>query len=255
MTFRLDVGWRRKTLKVAGARYGCNGPGPSAAGNWRPVPRTRAPRPASARRSDLSAGMLDNARDRSTRSCRLTPGFPCHPKRARVDGSSTCGLRVAPTLWNLGDPASPKWREVLRPGGSARAARKWSAPTNPFLAFGHRFYFGRVVPVDRSTPFRRLRRTNTCRGPSRTCPRLPSWWAQIERAGFVHVQRKTFVGWHRPTPHRSPGRLMDLTKAPRRGCSMDDFVLVGGRDGGFVRAGACAAPHRPSRRTGRGCDR
>jgi demethylmenaquinone methyltransferase/2-methoxy-6-polyprenyl-1,4-benzoquinol methylase len=81
---------------------------------------------------------------------------------------------------------------VLRPGGSL-ALLEVSTPANPILAFGHRIYFGRVVPfigglISDGSAYRYLPRSVAYLPPT------AELLAQIERAGFASAQRRALTG-------------------------------------------------------------
>lgn len=139
MTFRMDVGWRRRALDMLGLAPGARvldlatGTGDLAAemASRRLVPIG----------ADLSFGMLAAA---------PTP-FP----RVQADGvalpfpdgaldGATCGF----ALRNFTDLAATvaELGRVVRPGGRL-ALLEVAEPPNPIMRMGHGIYFGRVVPV------------------------------------------------------------------------------------------------------------
>ncbi len=139
MTFGMDVGWRRATVRrlalaprsrvldlACGTGDLCR---ELAASGHHPVG------------FDLSAGMLASARTDAplaqADALRLPVG------EGTVDGI-TCGF----ALRNLVDLAAffAELARVVRPGGRV-ALLEVSEPPNPVLRWGHRFYFGRVVPL------------------------------------------------------------------------------------------------------------
>jgi demethylmenaquinone methyltransferase / 2-methoxy-6-polyprenyl-1,4-benzoquinol methylase len=138
MTFRMDVGWRRKTVRslalparsvvvdlACGTGDLCR---ELADQNLRPVG------------VDLSFGMLANARTDAP----LVQGDALHlpfPDES-VDGL-TCGL----ALRNLVDLKGSlvEMARVLRPGGRI-ALLEVAEPENRVLKWGHGIYFGKVVP-------------------------------------------------------------------------------------------------------------
>jgi len=139
MTFRLDVRWRRITVKRLGLPSGslvldlASGTGDLcvdlAASGLRPIS------------VDLSFGML--AQDRSgaprTQADILVLPLP----DAAVDGV-TCGFALR-NLVDL-DRFFLELARVVRHGGRI-ALLDVSTPTNPLLRLGNRLYFGRVVPL------------------------------------------------------------------------------------------------------------
>ncbi|HMX07214.1 MAG TPA: ubiquinone/menaquinone biosynthesis methyltransferase [Microthrixaceae bacterium] len=139
MTFRMDVGWRRRALDLLGLAPGARvldlatGTGDLAA-----EMASRGLVPIGA---DLSFGMLAAA---------PTP-FP----RVQADGvalpfpdgaldGATCGF----ALRNFTDLAATvaELGRVVRPGGRL-ALLEVAEPPNPIMRMGHGIYFGRVVPV------------------------------------------------------------------------------------------------------------
>ena len=139
MTFRMDVGWRRRALDLLGLAPGARvldlatGTGDLAA-----EMASRGLVPVGA---DLSFGMLTAA---------PTP-FP----RVQADGAAlpfpdgaldgaTCGF----ALRNFTDLAATvaELGRVVRPGGRL-ALLEVAEPPNPLMRMGHGIYFGRVVPV------------------------------------------------------------------------------------------------------------
>lgn len=139
MTFRMDVGWRRRALDLLGLAPGARvldlatGTGDLAA-----EMASRGLVPVGA---DLSFGMLAAA---------PTP-FP----RVQADGAAlpfpdgaldgaTCGF----ALRNFTDLAATvaELGRVVRPGGRL-ALLEVAEPPNPIMRMGHGIYFGRVVPV------------------------------------------------------------------------------------------------------------
>ena len=139
MTFRMDVGWRRRTVRDLGLAPGslvvdlASGTGDLchdlARASLRPVA------------VDLSLGMLQHA----------THGFPrvqgdalALPFRtASVDGVA-CGFALR-NFVSL-PPVLAELARVVRPGGRI-ALLDVSVPANPLLRAGHGIYFGRVVPL------------------------------------------------------------------------------------------------------------
>jgi demethylmenaquinone methyltransferase/2-methoxy-6-polyprenyl-1,4-benzoquinol methylase len=185
LTFRLDVGWRRKTIDSLGLARGAGVLDIAAGtGDLCREMEHRGLRPVAL---DLSAGMLRNARTEAP-PVQADARFLPIPTGA-MDGV-TCGL----ALRNLVDLAAcfAEMARVLRPGGSL-ALLEVSAPTNPLLAFGHRVYFGRVVPLvgglfSDASAYRYLPRSVAY------LPDTPELLAQIERAGFVGAQRRQLTG-------------------------------------------------------------
>jgi demethylmenaquinone methyltransferase/2-methoxy-6-polyprenyl-1,4-benzoquinol methylase len=186
MTFRLDVGWRRRAVRMLGLAPGAIvadvacGTGDLCrdleADGLRPVG------------IDFSRGMLASAR---AGAAPLVQGdAQSLPLRtASVDGVvSGFALRNFVDLGAFLDECG----RVVRPGGRV-ALLEVAEPPSPLLRAGHSVYFGRVVPViggllsDRSA-YRYL---------PRSVAYLPPVDALLERvraAGFATVQRHLLSG-------------------------------------------------------------
>jgi demethylmenaquinone methyltransferase/2-methoxy-6-polyprenyl-1,4-benzoquinol methylase len=138
MTFRMDVGWRRRTVRELGLPRGATivdiacGTGDLcrelAAQGQRPIG------------VDLSFGMLAAARTEVP----LLQGDALRlpfPDRS-LDGA-TCGF----ALRNLVElaPFFAELHRVVRPGGRI-GLLEVAEPPNPILRWGHALYFGKVVP-------------------------------------------------------------------------------------------------------------
>jgi demethylmenaquinone methyltransferase/2-methoxy-6-polyprenyl-1,4-benzoquinol methylase len=138
LTFRLDVGWRRKTVEALGLAAGATvldvacGTGDLC----RDLARARL-RPIGV---DFSAGMLASARTVAplVRGDALRLPFP----DGSVDGI-TCGFALR-NFVSL-DAFFAESARVLRPGGRA-AFLDVAEPDNAVLRAGHNLYFRHVVP-------------------------------------------------------------------------------------------------------------
>ncbi len=185
LTFRLDVGWRRRTLDSLGLGRGATVLDIAAGtGDLCRELEHRGLRPIAL---DLSAGMLANARTKAP-LVQADARFLAAAS-ASVDGV-TCGFALR-NLVDL-DACFAEMARVLRPGG-ALALLEVSAPTNPFLAFGHRLYFGRVVPfvgglLSDGAAYRYLPQSVAY------LPPIAELLAQIERAGFTNTNRRALSG-------------------------------------------------------------
>jgi demethylmenaquinone methyltransferase/2-methoxy-6-polyprenyl-1,4-benzoquinol methylase len=134
----MDVGWRRRTVRSLGLDAGAVvldlacGTGDLcrelASKGYRPVG------------VDMSAGMLAAARTDAplVRGDCLALSVAC----GSVDGV-TCGFALR--NFEALEPFIAECARVLRPGGRV-ALLEVSTPANPVLRFGHRLYFGKVVP-------------------------------------------------------------------------------------------------------------
>lgn len=138
MTFRMDVGWRRRTIATLGLPPGAVvvdlacGTGDLA--------RELAGRGIVAVGADLSYGMLAAAPVPFPRV--QTDGSAMPFPDASVDGL-TCGF----ALRNFTDLAATlaETARIVRPGGRI-ALLEVAEPPNPVMRFGHGIYFGKVVP-------------------------------------------------------------------------------------------------------------
>lgn len=139
MTFRMDVRWRKRTVRDLGLAPGSRvldlacGTGDlcrevTAAG-LRPLG------------FDLSFGMLAAARTDAPLAQADALRLPVGDGRA--DGV-TCGFALR-NLVSL-EPFLAELARVVRPGGRI-ALLEVATPANPILRWGHAFYFGKVVPI------------------------------------------------------------------------------------------------------------
>ena len=139
MTFRMDVGWRRRTVRELGLRPGslvvdlASGTGDLCHDLERAGLRPIA--------VDLSFGMLDHATHHHPRVQGDALALPF------ADGSLdgvVCGFALR-NFVSL-PPMLAELARVLRPGGRI-ALLDVSVPANPLLRTGHGIYFGKVVPL------------------------------------------------------------------------------------------------------------
>ena len=185
MTFRLDVGWRRRTVRALGLPRGevvvdlaagtgdlCRDLGRAG---YTPVG------------VDLSLGMLRHARTDAA----LVQGDALRiPIRSgRVDGA-TCGF----ALRNFVElPAFfAELARVVRPGGRI-ALLEVAEPRNPVLRTGHAVYFGSVVPrigglLSDADAYRYLPKSVAY------LPETPVLLDQLRESGFTAVERRLLTG-------------------------------------------------------------
>ena len=139
MTFRLDVGWRRRAIRSLGLGsrsivldLAC-GTGDMCIdlerAGYRPVG------------VDLSFGMLANARTRAPLLHGDALALPLPDDS--IDGV-TCGFALR-NFVEL-EPMLRELARVLRPGGRI-ALLDVAEPPNPVMRWGHSIYFGKVVPL------------------------------------------------------------------------------------------------------------
>jgi demethylmenaquinone methyltransferase/2-methoxy-6-polyprenyl-1,4-benzoquinol methylase len=139
MTFRMDVGWRQRTVSALGLTPG-SVVADLACGTGDLCVELSS-RGFTALGFDLSFGMLAAAPHPFARAQADALALPL-PDRS-VDGA-TCGfaLRNFVAL----EPFVAELARVVRPGGRI-ALLEVAEPPNPVLRFGHGVYFGKVVPV------------------------------------------------------------------------------------------------------------
>lgn len=180
MTFRMDVGWRRRTVSVLGLPPGsvvvdlACGTGDLA---FDLADRGLVPIGA-----DLSYGMLAAAPRPFPRV--QTDGASLPLPDASVDGV-TCGF----ALRNFTDLRATfaEMARVVRPGGRI-ALLEVATPPNPVLRFGHGIYFGKVVPrigaaLSDGDAYRYLPRSVAY------LPEPDEMLTMLSELGFTHVRR------------------------------------------------------------------
>ena len=185
MTFRMDVGWRRRAIARLALPEGATvvdlacGTGDFC--------RELDANGIRAIGIDFSMGMLSHARTRSpliqADACRLPLAA------ASVDGV-TCGF----ALRNFVDLAAffHELGRVVRPGGRI-ALLDATTPPNPVLKAGHAVYFGRVVPLiggllSDPAAYRYLPKSLAYLPPPDTM------LAMLREAGFSGAQRQLLSG-------------------------------------------------------------
>jgi demethylmenaquinone methyltransferase/2-methoxy-6-polyprenyl-1,4-benzoquinol methylase len=185
MTFRMDVGWRRRTVSSLGlppdsvvADLACG------TGDLCVELAGRGFHPLGV---DLSFGMLAAAPGDVPRAQADALGLPF--RDGAVDGV-TCGfaLRNFVAL----PPFLAEVARIVRPGGRI-ALLEVAEPANPVLRTGHQLYFGKVVPViggllsDRDA-YRYLPRSVAY------LPEPDQLVAMVAAAGFTGVERRPLSG-------------------------------------------------------------
>jgi len=180
MTFRMDVGWRRRTVRDLRL-----GPGSLVAdlacgtGDFCRELETQDLRPIG---FDLSFGMLANARTDA-------PLAEADILRLPVPDGSLDGVTCGFALRNLVELAAffTELGRVVRPGGRI-ALLEVAQPPNPVLRWGHGIYFGRIVPMVGGL----LSDPGAYRYLPKSVAYLPGpeqMLATLADAGFVQVER------------------------------------------------------------------
>jgi demethylmenaquinone methyltransferase/2-methoxy-6-polyprenyl-1,4-benzoquinol methylase len=181
MTFRMDVGWRRRTVRSLGLGAGstvvdlASGTGDLcrelAAHGLRPVG------------ADLSLGMLQAAKTDAP----LVQGDALRlaVRDGAVDGA-TCGFALR-NFQSL-PPFFAELARVVRPGGRI-ALLEVAEPPNRLLRWGHGLYFGRIVPfigglLSDPAAYRYLPKSVAY------LPEPEVFLGQLADAGFVDVERR-----------------------------------------------------------------
>ena len=185
MTFRLDVGWRKRTVRSLGSPAGTAvldlacGTGDLC----RELARAGL-RPIGA---DLSLGMLTNARTAAPLLQGDALRLPLPPASV---GAVTCGFALR-NFVDLGAFLAEVAR-VLRPGGRV-ALLEVAEPPNRLVRKGHAFYFGTVVPkigglLSDADAYRYLPKSVAY------LPEPPQLLADIRSAGFPDAERTLLTG-------------------------------------------------------------
>ncbi|MFM8862751.1 MAG: ubiquinone/menaquinone biosynthesis methyltransferase [Acidimicrobiia bacterium] len=181
MTFRMDVGWRRRTIRELGLSRGSRiadlacGTGDLC----RELDRAGMV-PLG---FDLSFGMLANARTAAPLAQADALRLPLPD--ASIDGV-TCGFALR-NLVEL-DGFFDELARVVRPGGRI-ALLDVAEPANPVLRLGHSIYFGRIVPLVGGL----LSDPSAYRYLPRSVEYLPApgiMLARLASAGFHDVERR-----------------------------------------------------------------
>ena len=185
MTFRMDVGWRRRTIRELALSKGSRvldlacGTGDFC--------RELTQRGLAPIGIDFSWGMLAAAR---TNAPLVHGDALCLPIRERAVDGVTCGFALR-NFVEL-DAFFTELARVVRPDGRI-ALLEVAEPANPLLRAGHRAYFGKVVPVigkllSDGAAYRYLPKSVAY------LPAPESMLRMIETAGFRDVQRILLSG-------------------------------------------------------------
>ncbi|MCU1394517.1 MAG: Menaquinone biosynthesis methyltransferase [Ilumatobacteraceae bacterium] len=185
MTFRLDVRWRRKAVRLLSLRQGSTVLDLASGTGDLCIDLVRAGHlPVSV---DFSFGMLAADRSGAPRAQAdiLTMPFP----DASVDGV-TCGF----ALRNLVDLPSffDEIGRVVKPGGRI-ALLDVGIPKNPIVRWGHSVYFGKVVPrigglLSNGPAYRYLPKSVAY------LPAAPVMVAALRDAGFDDAEHRPLSG-------------------------------------------------------------
>lgn len=185
MTFRLDVGWRRKTVEqLALSPASVVGDIACGTGDLCDELRRVGHHPVG---FDLSFGML--ARAHTAAPLVQADGLRLPVPDGRLDGI-TCGFGLRNVL--ALPPLFDEMARVVRAGGRI-ALLEVAEPENRLLRWGHGWYFGKVVPrigalFSDADAYRYLPKSVAyLPGPSELR-------GQLEAAGFRSVRRDRFAG-------------------------------------------------------------
>jgi demethylmenaquinone methyltransferase/2-methoxy-6-polyprenyl-1,4-benzoquinol methylase len=181
MTFRMDVRWRRRTVRVLALPSGATVIDLACGtGDLCRELTTQGFRPIGV---DLSFGMLAAAR--TTAPLVHGDALRLPLPTASVDGI-TCGF----ALRNFSSlpPFFAELARVVRPGGRI-SLLEVAEPPNRLLRFGHGIYFGKVVPLvggllSDPAAYRYLPRSVAY------LPEPGAMLGQLAEAGFVDVERQ-----------------------------------------------------------------
>jgi demethylmenaquinone methyltransferase / 2-methoxy-6-polyprenyl-1,4-benzoquinol methylase len=180
MTFRMDVGWRRRAISGLGLPPGSTVV--DLASGTGDLARELVVRGMDPIGVDLSFGMLAAAPEPFPRIQGDGASLPFSD--ASIDGV-TCGfaLRNFTDLFGTFDELA----RVVRPGGRI-ALLEVATPPNPLLRFGHGVYFGQVVPrvgalLSDGDAYRYLPRSVAY------LPEPDEMLGALDRVGFTHVKR------------------------------------------------------------------
>ena len=185
MTFRMDVGWRKRTVRAlalpAGSRV------LDLAAGTGDLCRDLAKAGLVPVGMDLSFGMLSHAKTEA-------PLVQCDALRLPVGNGAVDGVTCGFALRNFADLDQffAEIGRVTRPGGRV-ALLDASTPPNRLMKFGHGIYFGRVVPrigglLSDPTAYRYLPKSLAY------LPEPPVMLTMLRSHGFSGVQRDLLAG-------------------------------------------------------------
>lgn len=185
MTFRMDVGWRKRTVRAlalpAGSRV------LDLAAGTGDLCRDLAKAGFVPVGMDLSFGMLSHAKTEA-------PLVQCDALRLPVGNGAVDGVTCGFALRNFADLDQffAEIGRVTRPGGRV-ALLDASTPPNRLMKFGHGIYFGRVVPrigglLSDPTAYRYLPKSLAY------LPEPPVMLTMLRSHGFSGVQRDLLAG-------------------------------------------------------------
>jgi demethylmenaquinone methyltransferase/2-methoxy-6-polyprenyl-1,4-benzoquinol methylase len=185
MTFRMDVGWRRKTVRGLGLAPGSRildlacGTGDFC---------------RELRRQDLDSIGLDLSFGMLAAGTTGAPLVQADILRLPVPDQSVDGITCGFALRNLVEigPFFAELARAVRPGGRI-ALLEVAEPLNPILRWGHGVYFGKVVPrigglLSDPTAYRYLPKSVAY------LPDPPELLDMVRRAGFSDATRTLFSG-------------------------------------------------------------
>ena len=185
MTFRMDVGWRRRAVNRLALAPGSTVL--DVACGTGDLCGELARQGLAALGCDLSFGML--AAGRSGAPVVQADALRLPIAAGAVDGA-TCGFALR-NLVAL-DPFFAELARVVRPGGRI-ALLEVSVPANPVMRWGHGIYFGTVVPhigalLSDPAAYRYLPKSVAY------LPQPPQLVDQLVRAGFADARREALSG-------------------------------------------------------------
>jgi demethylmenaquinone methyltransferase/2-methoxy-6-polyprenyl-1,4-benzoquinol methylase len=185
MTFRMDVGWRRRAVRSLGLQPGSTVLDLAAGtGDLCRDLQAAGHRPIGA---DLSFGMLAHART-------TAPLVQADALRLPIPDGVVDGITCGFALRNFAELPGffAESGRVLRPGGRV-AFLDVATPANPVLRWGHGIYFGKVVPLiggllSDAAAYRYLPQSVSYLPPPATM------LDQLRGAGFSAVERRLLSG-------------------------------------------------------------